>query len=208
MADRIATAYGVALDNYAQGDLLDLGCGHVPLYGIYRDHVKSTVCADWPQTLHRSSHIDLEIDLTGSLPFVSSSFDTVLLTDVLEHLPRPDCVWAELQRVLRVSGSLILGVPFLYWIHEAPHDYYRYTEHRLKLFCAEYGFRILELAAYGGPIDVLGDTLAKALHHFPSLRWAVPPLLGMTSVAGDRVKNRVTPMPLGYLLVAQRCEAP
>jgi SAM-dependent methyltransferase len=207
ITDRIAAAYSAALARHACGDLLDLGCGQVPLYGMYRHLAKSVTCTDWPHTLHPSPHLDLKSDLSRSLPFRGSTFDTVVLTDVLEHLAKPEILWCELQRILRGSGILIVGVPFLYWIHEEPHDYHRYTEHRLRLFCEESGFDVLELSAYGGPLDVAADTIAKILHHFAVLRWVVPLLMSVAVTVGDRMKNRVTPMPLGYVLIAVKRES-
>lgn len=204
IADRIATAYADALAGHAGGDLLDLGCGHVPLYGCYRPLVSSVTCVDWPQTEHPSQHVDHEADLGEPLPLPSAAFDTVLLTDVLEHLPYPDRLWAELRRVTRPGGTLILGVPFMYWLHEIPHDYHRYTEHRLRLFCADHGFELLSCHAYGGPTDVAVDVLGKLFQHVLVLRWVVPPLQWLGERIGRRHVGITSPLPLGYLLLAQR----
>jgi len=204
MADRIAVAYVGALAEYARGDLLDLGCGHVPLYGSYRSLVSSVTCADWPQTMHPSPHLDLEVDLGEPLPLPTAGFDTVLLTDVLEHLPYPDALWAELRRVVRPGGTAIVGVPFLYWLHELPHDYHRYSEQRLRLFCDDHGFEVLECHPYGGPTDVAADVLGKLLHLTRVLRWAVPPLMWIGELVGRRRVATTTLLPLGYLLVARR----
>jgi SAM-dependent methyltransferase len=207
MADRIATAYESALRKYAGGDLLDLGCGNVPLYGVYKERARTVVCADWPGSIHSAGHVDVQLDLNGNLPFKDASFDTVILTDVLEHLPTPARAWSEVSRILRPEGSLIVGVPFLYWIHEHPHDYHRYTEFQLRNFCREHGLQVVELAAYGGPVDVLGDTLTKMLFSRAATRCVVPLLSMAFIVAGRRIATRQSPMPLGYLLVASRTGA-
>lgn len=204
MADRIAAAYESALVRYAGGDLLDLGCGNAPLYGVYKERARKIVCADWPGSIHGTSHVDVQLDLNGNLPFVGESFDTVLLTDVLEHLPNPARAWNEAYRILRPSGCLIVGVPFLYWIHEHPHDYHRYTEFQLRNFCGDHGFSVTELNAYGGPIDVLGDTLTKILFSRSATRWVVPFLSHTFILAGRRIATRKSPMPLGYILVASK----
>jgi SAM-dependent methyltransferase len=204
MADRIAAAYVRALENHARGDLLDLGCGHVPLYGSYRHLVKSVICADWPQTMHYSPHLDVEVDLNGHLPFDTASFDTVLLTDVLEHLPYPDKFWVELCRVLKPGGTAIVGVPFMYWLHEQPHDHHRYTEHRLRLFCQDHGFDVLECSPYGGPTDVAADVLGKLLYHSGVLKWVARPVMWFGELIGRRRIDMTSPLPLGYLLVARR----
>lgn len=63
----------------------------------------------------------------ADLPFLEETFDTVLLLEVLEHVARPLDVLAEIRRVLKPEGRLLLSMPFLYPLHDAPHDYQRYT---------------------------------------------------------------------------------
>lgn len=204
MVDRIADAYTSALTRHASGHLLDLGCGHVPLFAAYRTLVDTVTCADWPQTLHPSPHLDNEIDLSEPLPWPAHRFDTVLLTDVLEHLPYPERLWQELARVLRPGGKVIVGVPFMYWLHEEPHDYYRYTEHRLRRFCEDNGFSVLQCRSYGGATDTMADIACKGLGRSPFTKWTVRPLTLIASrVGASRIGVR-DPLPLGYLLIAQR----
>jgi SAM-dependent methyltransferase len=200
ISQRQVRAYVDALQAHARGALLDLGCGHVPLFGAYRDLVGSTTCVDWQSTLHPSPHLDHEADLGGALPLPDASFDTVLLTDVLEHLPYPDRLWAELSRIVRPCGSVIIGVPFLYWIHEAPHDHHRYTRHRLEMFARDHGFDVLQLESYGDAPDVLVDVAGKLLAaRIPGrLVGAV-----QTLAARRRPRDQVL-MPQGYLMVVRR----
>jgi SAM-dependent methyltransferase len=146
MVDNVAPYYERAIRAHAHGRLLDMGCGYVPLYDVYRDVVSENICIDWQNTQHVNPYLDQMVDLTGALPFESASFDTVLLTDVLEHIPEPLNLMCEIARILRPGGKLILGVPFLYWLHEAPHDYYRYSEFALRRFCQLSGLHIVRTA--------------------------------------------------------------
>ena len=59
------------------------------------------------------------------------AFDAVLFTQVLEHVPEPARVLAELHRILRPGGTLYLTAPLVWELHELPHDYYRYTSEGL-----------------------------------------------------------------------------
>ncbi len=136
---------------HARGRLLDLGCGAVPLYGMYRDLVSEITCVDWPNSLHNSSHVDISADLHGPLPLSDAAFDTVLLTDVLEHMAEPKGLMREVARVLAPGGKILVGVPFLYWLHEEPHDYYRFTKFALRRMLDESGLEVLEIDAYGAP---------------------------------------------------------
>ena len=132
VADRVAACYGEYLPRHARGRLADLGCGSVPLYGSYRTLVSSVTCVDWAHSPHARRHINVEADLGAVLPFADASFDTLILSDVLEHVAEPERLWREMARLLAPGGHAFVNVPFLYGIHEAPHDYYRYTEFALR----------------------------------------------------------------------------
>ena len=201
-ADRQAAAYSHVLAVHASGDLLDLGCGTVPTYAMYRPHVSSITCLDWSLTPHPSPYLDVEADLREPLPFGDAQFDTVLLTDVLEHMPYPDSLVAEIARVLRGGGNAVIAVPFMYGIHEAPNDHHRYTEFRLRLFCEDHGLDILELFPYGGPAAVLLDEASKFLSVVPLVRRAA----GLPALFVSRGARHwsPTPLPLGYVLVARK----
>jgi SAM-dependent methyltransferase len=163
MADLIAAFYDRSIPEYAKGKLLDMGCGRAPLFGLYRDYAREIVRVDWGNTLHVSPHVDVIHDLNEPLPFPAESFDTIILSDVLEHLPRPERCWEDMNRVLATGGIVILNVPFLYWLHEEPFDFYRYTEHALRRFASQAGFDVLLLEPLGGASDVIVDILGKSM---------------------------------------------
>ena len=209
MADLVAGAYGEALLRWASGDLLDLGCGLAPLYGCYAPLVGSVTCLDWSKTRHDKDYIDIEADLNSPLPLPSGSFDTVLLSDVLEHVSEPGLVIQEAFRVLRAEGRLILGVPFLYWIHEQPYDHMRYTEFELSRLCRRAGLKVLLLRPYGGPVEVLFDTAMKLASGLPAGRvwcWVLHSLAVVVGrLVSTRIRERIDRLfPLGYILVAER----
>ena len=89
MADLVVEKYSQYIPEYACGRLLDLGCGKVPLYEIYKDHVDENTCVDWDNSDHGNLFLDLIADLTNPLPFSEEEFETVILSDVLEHLRNP-----------------------------------------------------------------------------------------------------------------------
>jgi SAM-dependent methyltransferase len=214
ITDRLAVVYAEALGRHARGELLDLGCGKVPLFGVYRGLVSGVTCVDW--AAHGEiSHLDVEADLNEPLPFPDGVFDTVLATDVLEHVIYPQRVFEEISRLLRPGGTLIAGVPFLYWIHEEPHDYYRYTEFALRQLCTGSGLRVSSVEPYGGAPEILFDTLAKTLSYGRLGTMAVSRfvaagtmLVGQTwgrSAVGRRVSRATArSFPLGYCLIAAK----
>lgn len=215
ITDLVAALYDQHLPRYARGRLIDLGCGKVPLYGCYRSLVDDITCVDWPQSVHalpdRGGHLDLEADLTQPLPFADASFDTIILSDVLEHVPAPEALWCEMARLLATGGYVLLNTPFLYGIHEAPHDYARYTEYALRRFAQQAGLEVLVLIPIGGSLHVLADLLAKHFAHVPAagnaLAVAVQGAVALLdrSRFGQQVSARTGPrFPLGYFMVAHR----
>ncbi len=72
---------------------------------------------DWDTT-----GIDIVSNIT-SIPVADCSFDTVLCTEVLEHVPDPITALQELVRILKINGKLIITVPFISFTHMAPYHY-------------------------------------------------------------------------------------
>lgn len=67
-----------------------------------------------------------------ALGIADGAFDIVLCTEVLEHLPEPQRAVDEMFRVLKPGGRLLLTTRFLFPIHDAPHDYFRFTKYGLR----------------------------------------------------------------------------
>jgi SAM-dependent methyltransferase len=207
LVDQLAGPYQRVIETHARGRLLDCGCGDVPYYHFYRERVTSTTCVDWGASAHGRLHVDQEVDLNQPLPFEAASFDTVLLADVLEHIAEPVRLVHEIARVLAPEGKLIVLVPFLYRVHEAPYDYYRYTAYALEHLCRQAGLEIVELEPYGGYPDVLLDLLNKGLAAAPLLCRAF--LVGARWVSRARFVQRWREstkgaFPLGYCVVATK----
>ena len=60
-----------------------------------------------------------------------NKFDAVLMFEVLEHVEDPFLAANEILRVLKVRGVLLLSTPFVFGIHDAPYDYWRFTKYGL-----------------------------------------------------------------------------
>lgn len=211
IADLVAGKYQQSLPEHASGRLLDLGCGKAPLYHVYRDHVTDTVCADWQDSIHDSLHIDVYCDLSQALPFADGEFDTIILSDVLEHVPEPELVWREIARVLAADGKILMNVPFFYRLHEQPHDYFRYTEFALRRFVETSGLDLIKLEAVGGAPEILADIFAKLVLRFPLLgAWTAMFVQWLAQSFGRTKAGRKISLatgkdfPLGYFLIARK----
>ena len=89
------------------------------------------------------------------------------MSDVLEHLANPDQICREISRMLRPGGCLLANVPFYYPLHEAPHDYFRYTEFALRRFVRLAEMEVELLESIGGPIEIIADILSKLAGAIP-----------------------------------------
>jgi SAM-dependent methyltransferase len=95
------------------------------------------------------SRLDVIGDLLN-LPLGEGSCDALLNVVVLEHTPDPNRVLQELYRVLRPGGRMLIAVPLIWDIHQAPHDYFRFTRYGLERLLSATGFKIASLVAVGG----------------------------------------------------------
>ncbi len=93
------------------------------------------------------------------LPFGDASFDAVICSEMLEHVPDPPAVLSEIQRVLKPGGALLVCVPFLNRIHGDPYDFARYTDHYWRPTLDKIGFRDIEIEKQGQFWSVLVDML-------------------------------------------------
>ncbi len=78
------------------------------------------------------------------LPFREGEFDVVLCMVILEHLKEPARAIAEMRRVLKQGGRIIVSVPFILPMHDTPGDYWRFTKYGLQYLFAD-GWNIQEL---------------------------------------------------------------
>lgn len=211
VADLVAGFYNTYIGKHCRGNLIDLGCGKVPFYEAYKNYISDNTCVDWADTLHKNEYLDFECDLTKDLPFENGQFDTIILSDVLEHIPRPEYLWKEMFRILAGGGKILMNVPFYYWLHEPPHDYYRYTEYSLRRFAESEGLKVLVLEPIGGAPEILADILAKNLLKIPRIGRTLS--IGIQYLTykfirtslGERISKKTSKVfPFGYFMVVEK----
>jgi SAM-dependent methyltransferase len=87
----------------------------------------------------------------GSIPVADGTFDVVLCTEMLEHVPEPLKVLAEFARILKPGGRLILTAPLGSGIHQEPFHYYGgYTRYWYEKFLPSLGFGKVLVTANAG----------------------------------------------------------
>lgn len=156
----------------AHGRLLDVGCGNQRYHALFA-RVDSYVGVDLPSN---SAHYRTPQAFADGLwlPFPAAVFDTILCTEVLEHVPEPQAFMCEMTRVLRPSGTLILTTPQTWGLHEVPHDYYRYTEYGLRYLAAGAGLSVASVTPTCGVWTTAGQRVVSFLFFGLGGRWWLP----------------------------------
>ena len=186
---------------FVAGTVLDLGCGSRPYESFFNGNVKRWVGADYPASGHPPARsVDLFADAMR-LPLAGESFDTVLCTQVLEHVQEPLDLLREAWRVLRPGGYLVLTAPQYNGLHGEPQDFYRYTRYGLQHLATKTGFQVNLIEPLGGFVSLF--TFLTTLHFAPLRAW---PVSGLWQWAGWKLDGMFSRPKdcMGYLLVAQR----
>jgi len=102
-----------------------------------------------------------------SIPVEDARFDAVVFTQVMEHLPEPHLVLAELNRVLKPGGRMFFSAPLFYQEHEQPYDYYRYTQFALKFMFDRAGLQVAELRWLEGFMGTTAHMLGYIAGNLP-----------------------------------------
>ncbi|PBI84137.1 hypothetical protein BSF41_42360 [Flavobacterium sp. ACN2] len=135
------------------GEILDIGCGKMPYknYILKNSNATKYTGLDIEDALVYDSEVKPDFTWNGiNMPFENNSFDCAFGTEVLEHCPEPEIILKELHRVLKEDAIFFFTVPFLWNLHEVPHDEYRYTPFSLQRHLENSGFKDIEIKALGG----------------------------------------------------------
>lgn len=139
------------VSHYIQGRVLDLGAGDYNRYGYLFN------CDEY---LKMDIKPGFNIDVVGSaddIPFPERHFDSIVATQVFEHLSDFDKAAKEVYRVLKTGGILLITVPQWNELHSEPHDYWRYTKFGIKELFEKQGFKMVEIHQRGGYFTTLAQ---------------------------------------------------
>ena len=214
---RLRSAIERAANLHGRGKLLDIGCGMKPYGASFTDRVTSYFGIEHSRRAGYRGH---RADLCGDaarLPIADDSVDTVLCTEVLEHVPHPDLVFCEIARVLKPGGLLLLTAPFVFPVHD-PHDYLRFTAGGLRDLTRRNHLETVELNVLSYPLMTVSIMLSIILHDLCFLRnrylyplslpirpipWLLVALLNFIGWAGEGL-CRVENFSFNHLLVARK----
>lgn len=190
------------------GRVIDLGCGSSPYKDVILEQADEYVGVDWKHSLHDQGNVDVYADLTKGVPLDNECADTLVSFQVMEHLPDTKFFLSECHRLLKPGGRIVITVPFMWQVHEAPHDYYRFTRHGLDYLLKDAGFDDVDITEYTGFWQMW---VVKFNYH--TLRFARGPfkyILALLWIIGQTVSvwlDRIDPHPqeaAGYVVKAVR----
>ena len=75
---------------------------------------------------------------------------------LMEHVSDPRSLFMEFRKILKPNGRIYLIAPLIRRQHQAPFDYFRFTEYSLQMLFREYDFEILDITNSGGFMAVVG----------------------------------------------------
>lgn len=149
----------------APGELvLDAGAGRAPYRDLF-SHARYETADFLAVKGKKYTPPDYVCDL-AEIPVEDARFDHVIFTQVLEHIPEPPRVLAELHRVLKSGGRLWLTAPLFYAEHERPYDFFRYTQFGLRRLLEDVGLEVLEIdwmEGYLGTLSYQARVMSKSL---------------------------------------------
>jgi SAM-dependent methyltransferase len=202
-----------------RGHVLDVGAGQAP----------------WRELLEDAEYVGLDVESADEfgmrrkpgiiyydgirIPFPDASFDHVMCSEVLEHVPHAEAFVAELARVVRPGGSIVLTIPWSARLHHLPHDYRRLTRYGLVALIGAAGFDRIRVEERGNDVAVIANKiivmLIRLLTPKPAVRalWTWPLAFLLSPIAtGFLVAAHIAlhfglgsrEDPLGYGVVASK----
>ena len=107
-------------------------------------------------------------DLTKKLKIKSNKYNNVLLFNVLEHLPEYRIALSQINRILKKKGKIIGSTPFIYQIHGAPKDYFRFTREFFEFELKKQKFKNIKVQYLGnGPLTACYSLMNPYIRFLP-----------------------------------------
>lgn len=137
-----------------EGHVVDIGSGYSP-------YKRFLIAAQMYTSVETEVRYRPDVVASASeLPFSEESIDSLMMTEVLEHVAEPADLLTEARRVLKRGGRLYLTVPMTWCLHYAPHDYYRFTNFGITYLLDKTGFRVEAVEPMGGLFTIISARLA------------------------------------------------
>lgn len=159
---------------WMEGWILNIGAGGTA--------IKLENCVELEYSIFR--HTDVVAD-AHLLPFADGTFDAVVSFNTFEHLSDPNRAAAEIYRVLKPGGRLVVHTAFLQPVHEPPHHYYNTTEYGLRRWFEAF--------------DIASVSVSENFHPAHVLAWLATEILrAAEATRGAEARERLASSPLDF----------
>lgn len=141
------------------GSVLDIGGGLSPFHDLVQSNEYTNIDQD----------ASLNPTVVGNIlamPFSKNSFDSIICTEVLEHIAEPNMAIKEMHRVLKEKGYAYITVPMSWSLHYEPYDFYRFTKYGIKYLLEKEGFTVLKIHPIGGLVTTFVTRCINILYDF------------------------------------------
>jgi ubiquinone/menaquinone biosynthesis C-methylase UbiE len=143
--------------SFLKGQMLDFGCGTKP-YKAFFQNINNYVGVDYKIEGREEKQKEVDVFYDGkNIPFANDYFDSILCTEVLEHVFNIDELLQEFYRVLKKDGVILLTTPFMWEEHEMPYDFARYTTPALIHLYTKNGFCVEKNFKTGNYVKVIAQ---------------------------------------------------
>jgi SAM-dependent methyltransferase len=171
-----ATARDLAVQTFAKqimpnSKILDLGAGRCPYkplfahcdyktqdFTAYKGTADGLLKDSWEY-----GTIDYVCDATA-IPVADGTFDVILCTEVLEHVPEPILVLKEISRLLKPGGYAFITAPLGSGLHQQPYHFYGgYTPHFYQKFLTDFGCEVKSIEPNGRFFALLSQEIRRGV---------------------------------------------
>jgi SAM-dependent methyltransferase len=139
------------------GKVLEIGAGRSKSYAQYLNedvrYISLNICFGERPVI---------VGDACALPLQDRSMDSIMMFEVMEHIPSPDLLMRECFRILKEGGVMIGSTRFMYPQHGAPGDYYRFTDSSLLRLLG--AFSECRAEKLGNKWHVVADILFENCH--------------------------------------------
>ena len=148
-----------AIQKYASGNLLDIGCGNKPYKIFFENKIESYTGCDIIQS--DRNEVDIICPATD-IPLPDNCKDTVFTTQVIEHVADHQKLLSEAYRILKPGGYIILSGPMYWEHHEQPFDFFRFTSFGFDYIFTKCGFKEIQIIPCGGKWALTGQVILNS----------------------------------------------
>ncbi len=155
-----------ALKAYCSGDVADVGCGRAKYQNLIREYSKTYTTIDNGSSGPQFSGVNFVPDIiadVGAISVENDSFDTVICTEVLEHVQDPFLVVREISRILRSGGHAIISSGWISPYHQEPEDYWRFSIPGYKVLCERNGLEFVTSYRKGGYFTLMLYMVSRSI---------------------------------------------